>query len=99
MPDVGQKTAERSGTLTATYREYWAGKDRPYRNLIVDSETGEKMGQFSGLERLFVEAGVQDGDEVVIEVSKNGRRPFGERRVRLTAPHIYTLDPEEAADA
>jgi hypothetical protein len=50
--------------------------------------------QASFLEKLFREAGVKDGDEFELLVRKTGRRPFGDRKVRLVKPHSYEREPE-----
>ena len=34
-------------------------------------------------------AGAKDGDTVLILAIKTGRRPFGDRRMVLVAPHTY----------
>ncbi len=85
------------GQRKLTVLDYWWDNNRPYQNVPHDSDTAEKIDVFKLLDTLFEGAGVKDGDEVTITVTKTGRRPFGNRRMRLVAPHTYELDPPEAA--
>lgn len=64
--------------------------DRPYRNMLHD-EHDNYLSQASRepLESLLLAVAAKDGDEVEITVRKTGRRPFGDRRIVLTAPHTY----------
>jgi hypothetical protein len=71
--------------------DYWHGKDRPYQGMLRDGETDANLGQVGPetLLELVAESGAVDGDEIEITVRRTGRRPFGDRRVRLVRPHKY----------
>ena len=71
--------------------DYWHGKDRPYRSMLRDGETDADLGYVGPevLWELVAESGAVDGDEIEIVVRRTGRRPFGDRRVRLVAAHTY----------
>ncbi len=83
-----------------TYLEYWDTQEthRPYRNMVAmtQSEKVEDHRQIDALRELFQEAGLQSGEEFLISIRKTGNRPFGDRRVRLVAPHTYRMDAEAA---
>jgi len=71
--------------------EYWSGNHRPYCNMLRDGDTDEDLGQVRPdvLQKLIAESGAADGDEIEITIRPTGRRPFGDRKVRLVAPHDY----------
>lgn len=83
----GNATVPVTARLVAT--DYWSGSDRPYRGVFHDRNTDERLDVWKTLHQLLESAGVTDGDEVEITVCKTGERPFGDRRVRLVAPHTY----------
>lgn len=75
--------------------DYW-NKDmihRPYRNVPHDEED-LNLQREELLSRAIEEADAIDGDEIEIIVRRTGRRPFGNRRYRLTGPHTYERSPE-----
>ena len=76
---------------TFVVTDYWnERKDhRPYRGQLHDPKTDEEVSDIEALAALINEAGAVDGDEIEIIVRKTGRRPFGNRKVRLVEPHTY----------
>lgn len=73
---------------------YWSGNHNPYTHCIHKT-SGAAVSDSGLLERLLDEAGVQDGDEFEITVTRTGNRPFGNRRVILQEPHTYGLETME----
>jgi hypothetical protein len=71
--------------------EYWSGTHRPYTNMLHDGDTDEDLGQLQPdvLRELVEESGAVDGDEIEITIRRTGRRPFGDRKIRLVKPHTY----------
>lgn len=67
------------------------GQHRNYRGVLRDPETDERATalNLSALRDAIAESGAVDGDEIEIIVRKTGRRPFGDRKVRLVKPHTY----------
>jgi len=70
--------------------EYWSGSHRTYSNMLRDGDTDEDLGQIRSdvLCELIAESGVVDGDEIEITICRTGQRPFGDRKVKLTKPHL-----------
>lgn len=82
-------------SIVLVYRDYWSGKDyAPYRNETHTLDDKE-FGQLSELDGLFRMAGIKDGDEFTLTVTKTGNRPFGVRRVILQSPNKYGLETDE----
>jgi hypothetical protein len=71
--------------------DFYAGDDghRPYQGVLREPRTDREVSSRDAIAALCRRAGAEDGDEVEIIVRKTGRRPFGDRRVRLVAPHSY----------
>jgi hypothetical protein len=82
--------------------EYWIGASQPYHctysSMLRDGETDVDLGQLGPevLRELVAESGAVDGDEVEIVVRRTGRRPFGDRRVRLVRAHTYEREEEKS---
>lgn len=78
-------------TKTLVLTDYWNEQrdHRPYRNCLHDPKTDSCVSGNDALEAAINEAGAVDGDEIEIVVRKTGRRPFGNRKVRLVEPHTY----------
>jgi hypothetical protein len=75
------------------YHDYWAENHRPYRNLLYrEDKLFSEMSKFSNS---FEEIGVNDGDEVIISITKTGNRPHGDRRIILQEPHTYGFETDE----
>lgn len=71
--------------------EYQSGDHCSYRNVLRDGDTDEDLGQIQPavLQVIVAESGAVDGDEIEITVRRTGRRPFGDRKIRLVEPHTY----------
>lgn len=74
--------------------DYHARTDRPYRNMLHDPETDEKVQVYSAFNAAAEAAGLRDGDEFVLVAVPTGQRPFGDRRVVLVEPHTYRREPK-----
>ena len=75
--------------------DYWDEEfgHRPYTGLLHGAD--DRCVHYSEvIERALEEAGAVDGDEVTIIVVKTGRRPFGNRRMRLAEPHTYERETQ-----
>lgn len=75
---------------------YWSGDHETYRKMLHESDTDEFVEQAReprALAAAIDASGAVDGDEIEIVVRKTGRRPFGNRRYRLTAPGTYEREP------
>lgn len=70
---------------------YWSGNHSPYINRIHRLD-GSEVSLSSLLEKLLNEAGIQDGDEFEITITRTGNRPFGNRRMILQEPYRYGLE-------
>ena len=74
---------------------YDAAGHRPYRLVLRHPFLDTPVGKDDALMTAMTIADVHDGDEIRIVVVKTGKRPFGDRRVVLRAPHIYERETEE----
>lgn len=74
--------------------DYWNGSHTPYTNILRDSITDEDLGQIQPefLQKIINKSGAVDGDEIEIIIRRTGRRPFGDRKVRLIKPHTYARE-------
>lgn len=82
----------KSVALCSVITHYHSGDHTPYLYMMRDPETDIESGQAgvnSVLGTLVRKLGVNDGEEIEVIVRKTGRRPFGNKRVVLTEPHIY----------
>ena len=77
------------------FTQYRADDHVTYNHVLHDAQD-TSVAQVSFLADLFEEAGVLDGDEVELVVRRTGRRPFGDRKIRLVAPHGYKREPGAA---
>jgi hypothetical protein len=59
---------------------------------------GEELPVAPGraLREAMLRAGVEDGDEIEISVTKTGQRPYGSRRFVLVRTGIYEREPRES---
>lgn len=87
-------------TVKYVVTDYWDDKHthRPYTNLLRRSDNDTNIGFSEALEAAIDEAEAVDGDEIEIHIVKTGRRPFGDHRVRLVAPHEYARETAEARE-
>lgn len=69
--------------------DYWSGDHRPYRSILHTVRGDIALDAHETLAKVIEAAGAVDGDEIEITIKPTGRRPFGDRRVRLVKPHIY----------
>lgn len=72
--------------------DYHSGARVPYENIPRDPVTDDVLDwnrQDGALTKAIRESGAVDGDEVEIIVRRTGRRPFGDRKVRLVESHMY----------
>lgn len=78
--------------------DYWdeERKHRPYRNVLRDPRTDKPVTDGDAIEAAIKEAEVKCGDEFEVIIRKTGRRPFGDRKVRLVKPHIYRREKRAA---
>ncbi len=76
--------------------DYWAGNrpgDERYLNVpyraMMHTEGDVKADWHASWRSMLEEVGAKDGDEVEITIRRTGRRPFGDRRMRLVRDHEY----------
>lgn len=81
---------------TYVLTDFWSGNHRPYRNILRNLDDSD--ADSDAMNAAIAASGAVDGDEIEIIVRKTGRRPFGDRRVRLVAPHTYRREPEPAKE-
>lgn len=67
---------------------------RPYRLVLHHPVTDVPMETVDAVMTAMTIADVRDGDEIRIVVVKTGKRPFGDRRVVLQAPHTYVRETD-----
>jgi len=71
------------------FTDYHADGDRPYRGILRRPSDDTEARFCNVIKSVCADAGIVDGDEFTITVTKTGRRPFGNRRVVLVSPHTY----------
>lgn len=72
---------------------YWCGDHASYRVFRDEEDRRVDLGKL--INNMASESGAVDGDEIILSVRKSGRRPFGDRRVRLVRPHTYERERQE----
>jgi hypothetical protein len=77
--------------------DYWDNSHRPYRSVLHDPVTDERLSPSEIIGLLATKAGAADGDEIAVSVTRTGKRPFGGRKVRLVRPNTYERDRERKA--
>lgn len=92
VTDYYGKTPEEEGIRCQCCPDGW---HRCYRAMLHDATTDKPLDDRKLLDEALRAAGVVDGDEITITVTKTGRRPFGDRRVRYARPHSYEREPED----
>lgn len=95
-PDVYRDAATVRVVVTDYHSPRYGGDDYcPYETLLHNLISDERVDRQDMLTRLVKLADAHDGDEVEVVIRKTGRRPFGNRRVRLVAPNTYKRETEE----
>jgi hypothetical protein len=86
----------RQSTRRVVVVDYWnkAGDHRPYQSQLHD-RADEPIDVLRVIEALVAEAGIVDGDEVVITMKATGKRPFGNRKMRWDRPHRYEREAKK----
>jgi len=87
----GTRRTRRNQPVRVVLVSYHADGSTPYTGMLHD-EADNSLGQAargSPLRRAIAASGAADGDEIEVRVVRTGRRPFGDRKVRLVAPHKY----------
>lgn len=79
-------------TFKFVVTDYWSADHRPYRSIPHSSRGDKALDAHELLCKAIEAAGAVDGDEVEVTITPTGRRPFGERKVRLVSPHTYERD-------
>lgn len=79
--------ASSDASIRVVVTDFHAGSGTPYLSVLrtlKDERSDHKL-----VDLLRGICGAEDGDEVEITMRPTGRRPFGNRRVVLVAPHTY----------
>lgn len=69
----------------------------PFRGELHD-QTDNPVTTRHAIAEAMDRAGIVDGDEILITVTKTGARPYGDRRYVLVRTGVYEREPEKKAE-
>jgi hypothetical protein len=79
--------------------DYWSDAgERPYSSVLHNVRTDRAADFVDVLKRAVERVHARDGDEIEVTITKTGKRPFGNRKVRLIGPHTFEREKWESAN-